>query len=754
MRAVSPSETSSNPPKGAWRTFSLYLGTGLVTLLLTWLSLDLFAADFSRPFEYSGDALATAAHFKTVFETGWYEFQSLLGAPNGQSYHDFPTADNLHPFAALILSSFVSNWVVGFNLYYVLGFPLAALSALWFFRRFRMPAALALALSVAFAIAPYHFQRGEAHLWLASYYAVPLGAGFLVMVLAGKSIWGFGKSGNRVLRVVLSPTTRTMLFLTLLASSSTYYGLFFIVLMLISSIAKFVATREKRPTLEGIFSAIFTAFVMLLNMLPDFIFRLANGPNPSGLARSASEVEYYGIKLTQLLLPWPGHRVPFLSEIRNLYDSSYPLPGENPALGLLGALGLTISLIFSAFAIAGFLRGRSLKSFEQKAFFGISSLSFLIFVSLIFSLTGGLSTVASFFTSSLRGWNRMSIMILLFSLAVLGLCIEFVLRKLRRGKRPYPLIVLLVGALLLGTAYVDQTPPNSSVNQQTAAAAFEENQRWFDELSSLQPEDGVILQLPYVPFPESVSFSGTLGTEQIIPYLHSGTLAWSAGGIKGRPRSDFPAELEKYSAEDVALLSAASGFSGILIDRAANGPFASDLVDNLAGFLGSDPLTSDSGRYAFFDLQDLRGSIKQGFTPEYLSRIKSLVTNPVTPYLTAGFRVLTDPESGLQEFELVEDVGTFNLQNDAGAAIAGTLKLEGEGVSSSDMRVTLSGIDIGLADTKPSTVLAPMVVQPGKAILSLQYLKKPVIFSKIQFEPLLIGEFLAVARESIRIRAD
>ena len=50
----------------------------------------------ASPFVYSNDATAVLAHFQTVLNTGWYEFKPQLGAPVGQTYHDFPQADNLH----------------------------------------------------------------------------------------------------------------------------------------------------------------------------------------------------------------------------------------------------------------------------------------------------------------------------------------------------------------------------------------------------------------------------------------------------------------------------------------------------------------------------------------------------------------------------------------------------------------------------------------------------------------------------------
>ncbi len=83
------------------------------------VALQLWNARLDVPFLYRGDALPTGAHFKTVIETGWYEYQPALGAPLGQTYHDFPAADNLHMIAARIIGFFVPDWPVAMNLYFL-----------------------------------------------------------------------------------------------------------------------------------------------------------------------------------------------------------------------------------------------------------------------------------------------------------------------------------------------------------------------------------------------------------------------------------------------------------------------------------------------------------------------------------------------------------------------------------------------------------------------------------------------------------
>src|SRR5690606_10866225 len=126
---------------------------------ITVVALELWNARLNVPLWYRGDSIANGAHFKTLREQPWYEFQPMLGAPHGQVLHDFPTADNLHFLAAKLIAFVTPDWATGMNLYFLLGFPLAAASALWLLRRLEVSRAIAVSVAIVFAIAPYHFVR-------------------------------------------------------------------------------------------------------------------------------------------------------------------------------------------------------------------------------------------------------------------------------------------------------------------------------------------------------------------------------------------------------------------------------------------------------------------------------------------------------------------------------------------------------------------------------------------------------------------
>lgn len=650
-----------------WRESDLllYLLTALVTGLVTVIALELWTARFDVPFTYTGDGIAIAAHFKTVMETGWYEFQPLLGAPFGQTYNDFPTADNLNFLAARVITLFTADSVVAMNLYFVLGFVAAALSALWLFRRLKLSSAVSLALAVVFAIAPYHFIRGEGHLWLASYYIVPLSMALVIMALRGEPLWARPAAGSTWRTWLVSPAVTTVVIVILTGTVQTYYAVFFLLLLAFAGVVRLIATGQWRRFWGAATVGVLTAIVMVVNMLPDIVFSWVNGANGMALERDRTETEWLGLKVAQLLLPWSGHRIPALKAIRDLYDTTYPLPSELPALGAIAAAGF-VALFLSLAYVAATGRNRRVRSelFTERftLFTGIAGLTF---VSFLFSTVGGLSTLVSFATSSLRGWNRLSIVIALLSLIGVGILLDAAVRALRSRLVSRPRFLAAVPAALvivvIGIAYVDQTPSGSPANDYVDA--WDADVGWFTTVDDALPAEALVLQLPYQPFPETVGPTGMQSTEVLIPYLHTTDIGWSGGGIRGRPRADWPAQFAGDDPAQIAVLAATAGFSGIHIDMDDMYPDdARELEAGLRLYLGEEPLESADGRYLFFSLLDEGTSIREQTTDVQRDATRARVFLPLTVEPDGAFVRWEFPD-GIDRPRALTDTPAFQLGN-------------------------------------------------------------------------------------------
>lgn len=590
------------------RTPLIYTIAAALAALAAWVTLDLWSFRWDVPLDYRGDALAVAAHIKTVIETGWYEYQPALGAPLGQTYHDYPTAENLHFMVAAVLGWFGLSWGAVMNVHFVLGFPLAAIALLWFLRRIGVTPIIGVALSVVFAIAPYHFSRGEGHLFLSWYWVVPLALGLIWSILRGDSVWGAREGMPKGLGHALGRSGGTVAILVLLGTASTYYSAFTLILGGIASLAALWVGRNFRRFLGAIAAAATLVLVLAANSAPDFIYRLLEGPNPGALQRTPVETEIYALKLTQLLLPASHHRFGPFAFLRSEYDTHYPLPSEGPALGLIAASGLIALVVVAFFVVA---RAANVNPFPLRSHKSLISslapLSFLACTALLFASVGGLSTLISFVSTSLRAWNRMSIVIAALALGAVGLLLDALVRAIAsrahaskaRASRALVAASVIAVALVAGALW-DQAPARDADARAKVVAEFESDAAFGAELEDQLGEGEMVFQLPYIAFPESPPTADALDSDQLRPYLHTSHLRFSGAGIRGRDAEGELAELGASATDNPQQFvsnSQAIGFAGVAIDTAAFDDRAVPAA--LAEELGGVTVSSPDGRFLF-----------------------------------------------------------------------------------------------------------------------------------------------------------
>lgn len=705
-----------------------YVASALATLVATAAALQLWRADWRVPFTYWGDAVAVATHFKTVIETGWYEAQPRLGAPVGQIYHDFPTADNLHFVAARVASWFTQDYGLAMNAYYVAGFVLAAVAAVWFLRVVRVSRTFTVALSVLFALAPYHFIRAEGHLWLASYYALPLGLVVVVRALRGDPLWGRRPGVHRGLDLLVGRGASTVVCLALVGTSSTYYGLFVLMFLAVGGLAAWIRDRDWRRLAGAAVGGVVLLATLLANMAPDLLYRMAHGPSVEGLVRGRAETELYALKLTQLLLPTPGHRVPFLREARGFYDSVYPLPSEQPSLGAVAAFGFVSAVVLAVVTLAGrsLVRTGALTPEQQARTRTLSHLSLLVLVGFLFATVGGLSTLVSFLTPALRGANRMSIVIAAFSLATVGVVLDAWLAGLARrwhGSGGVVSAVSVVAALgLVGVGFVDQVTPGAVPDYAGTRAQYLADEAFFGQVQRALPSDGLVFDLPYIAFPEGAPVNGVFYTEQLKAYLHTMGLRFSAGGIKGRASSDWP---EVQAAKDPAEMSAglaAVGFDAILVDHRALGSAAAEVDAGLAAVLGAPTVTSADGRWSLYPLAAERAEVEAGLSPAQIDRVAESVVGPVVPYPGEGTAVV---EPALEDedaaWRMTAETGVVTLDNsrDETISVRMTSRITSPDQSGS-ATFHVGDVDVPLNFVGGLAMLdAVLEVPPGRTVITL-----------------------------------
>ena len=562
------------------RSDALFAGAAMVLALVgAALVLELWRADLRVPFAYTGDATLNLTLIKDVLENPWYFHNPDLGAPNSQELYDYPviSQETLNLLLFRILGLGTGDPALVINLFFLLTFPLTALTAFIVLRRLDVSRGIALVIALLYAFLPYHFQRGEVHLFLAAYYAVPLGAYLALAVFRGDRL--FGRWRPTLITAVMCTVVAT-------ASGSGYYAVFTVVLVVVAALLRFVARRDREALVAG--GAVVAAIVAvsLVQLAPTIVYRAANGTNDQVAKRFWFESENYSLRLTNLLLPVDGHRIGALARWKDEYTTQIPqTEARSATLGLVASLGLVWLIAVALAACAGVGR-----RYELGLHAGLAALTV---TAVLVATTGGLSTFIAVIWPQIRAWNRLSVFIAFFSLVAVALLLGLLERRLRA-----PVFAGLL-ALVLAVGVYDQTTKAYVPPYEAVEAAWNDDAAFFSALEDRLPADARIVQVPYEPFPEPVNTPVGI-YEPAKAYLHSDDLHWSWGAMRGRPE-DWAATLAGKPAAEVVAAAREEGFTGILLDRLALGAAAQATETDFGRVLGN-PAQPPDDRYVFFRL--------------------------------------------------------------------------------------------------------------------------------------------------------
>ena len=603
----------------------------LSVLLMIW-ALQLPGVDLTMPFHYHGDGLLCAACTKGMTEQGWFLRNDALGTPYGMELYDYPLCDNLHLLGLKLLGSLVSPFTAC-NLYYLLTFPLTTLCSLLVLRHFRVSYAPALLVSLLFTFLPYHLVRNLIHLYLASYYLVPL----MVMVV----LWLFldpglfwDEEGKRRFRPGRNGLV-ACLICVLVASAGIYYAFFGCFFLVIAGLAASLGSRRWQPLLTGCCLVGVTALAVGGNLAPNLIYQLRHGPNVETVPREPWESEVYGLKFAQLVLPTTCHRWQLLDEIKNRYNTAgqglAPLFNENDScsLGVVGTVGF-LFLLGRLF----WRRHRSDKPSLPDALAMLNAWGFAL------AMVGGLGVLFALVCSPwIRCYNRICVYLAFFSLLALAVLLDRLWRS--SGSSATLRGICCLGLMLLcSLGMLDQTTGRGyfGPNYARSCREFTSDREHVRQIEAQLPARAMVFQLPYVPFVEHTP-QGTMQVhDHLLYYLHSKQLRWSYGGVKGRLSGIWYEQLSERPLRDMIEQLCYAGFSGIAIDRDGYADdHAADLEARLADLLGAEPLVSRDQRRAFFSLLDYGYTLRRQYDEAAWQGLHDYALRPVAFLWRDGF---------------------------------------------------------------------------------------------------------------------
>jgi len=543
-----------------------------LSLLVAILVLRLWRADLAIPFEYYGDANLQHLLLKGVLDRGWYFEHPALGAPHGLELYDYPVAngETLNLVVAGVLGLLGLGTAAALNVLYLLGFPLVGLTAFLALRRLGASQGSSLVCAVLYAVLPYHFIRGETHLFLSTYYAVPAGAYLALAVLGGDRI-------RLVAAVALAALVGT-------ASGSFYYAAFTILLVVVAAALRYLAVRDRRAVVTAGVVVGAVLAVSLLQLAPTLVYRAANGTNDEVAQRYRFESEVYSLKLTQLVLPIDEHRIGPLARLKQEYTEKFPPLDANAAsLGVVGTAGFAWLLAVVLGAIAG-----------RRAPGRHAALAGLALVAFLLGTIGGAGTLVAVVFDQMRAWNRLSIFIAFFALAAVALGLDALGRRVGR-----PAFVAALAAVLIVGVF-DQTSRAFIPRYEAVGAEWKLDAAFFSSLEDRLPSGASVVQLPYEPFPEPATVRQAI-YEPAKAYLHADGLRWSYGAIRGRD-DDWAAVNATKPAAELVRAAREARFSGILVDRLAYPDDGAAAEAELRQALGAAPERSTNTRFLFWRL--------------------------------------------------------------------------------------------------------------------------------------------------------
>ena len=577
------------------------------------------------PFQYAHapgddeeDATLDLMLIKNVHETGWFNTNPKLNAPFQQHWAEWPMGGDL--LAYTIKKGIVDatgDVPLTFNLFWLLTFPLTAMAAFPVLRKLRVSWSAALVGAVLYSLAPYHFRNGAGHENLAFYVGVP------IIVLLCMRVLGSDAALPRVRDLTSQAAWRQLgwmaLGTVLIAVTGIYYLAFLLCLLGICAVIGVLAGRKVgRLAIAAILGA-FGLLASTVANLPTLLYRFQHPANILGVPdRRLGVAEIYPLRIVELFSPATGHRFgPFAFIADQLYAPGHRGPGT-AVLGIAASAGVVVAFFA---VVTRAVRRAPHRSWSFEARIGI-----VIVSALVLGTGGGLSRALELVgLSGIRAWNRIAIVIAFAGTVVFARLLDrarvAIARPRDRARRVIPRAAWATGgALIIVLGALDQASPALLPKPQDRAGLWRRDGAFVATIERRLPKNAMVFQLPVADFPEHGAVE-ELSAHDLIKegYLHSKTLRWSAGGIRGRSGEwQWPAF--DLSTRMLVRGLTAMGFSAITVDRNGFADHGNHRVALLTTLLGP-PIADDGTHLLAWDLRPAASTLLAGLGDQQRHRV-------------------------------------------------------------------------------------------------------------------------------------
>jgi phosphoglycerol transferase len=582
-----------------------WLGFGVIfsfefasVLLLGWP--DGLIPSIRLPYVFAGDALLSQWLAQRAID-GWVLTNPRSGFPFGSSLYDYPNSDSGSFLIYKLLGNLTHSVYSAVDLYFLLGFPVIFAVAFVVLRSFGIRKVYSAMSALLFTFAPFHLSRlFYGHDLYTLYFGIPL---FFYygrnLFLHGQTHWELKKPA-RIVGFVL--------IVAALSSFSVYYAFFGIIVLVVCGIAGSGRTGKFRPFVNA---ALFCGAIVIgvvLNLLPNIVYRETHSANPEVAARVPMESEIFALKTVHLLLPQPYHRIEAFGAFARKYDATFPLSNTTSSLGIVGTVGFLSIILAAGAALAGRRVGQHL-----------AFASIVVLALLLTSTVGGFNVLFALFVSPLiRGWDRVSIFIDFGALLAVALMLERA-KWIDGDDYAWILRPFFAAAVITTIGLWDQTPVSYRDAVDTAFKKASADEGFVRKIEASMPKGAAIYQLPYIAFPESAPLNHLVVYQLGTAFYNSEDLRWSFGGMAGRQGDLFYRALAEETVEKQLDVVRRLGFSGIYIDRRGYADHGTKIVAEFASALADEkPVEGDDGNVVFLKIPEHAALPPEGLTDEQL----------------------------------------------------------------------------------------------------------------------------------------
>lgn len=604
--------------------------SGLATTLIMIYALRLWRADLFCSFTAdNGQSSFTQMLIQNLMETGRLETSSRLGGQNGQQLWGLASSDALHAGILLLISLFTRSSVATQNIYFLLSFPLATMSAVLALRSLRLTPAVSVFSGILYAFMPYHFWRGTEDLLLSAYYMVPLGLCLALWTMDGRLHLAFSrkqslKENVRANRHLLGP----LVIALAMSSTGLHYAFFAAVLVLVSILWRVIRDHQFTRAAGGGFLSLLTLlFGVFLNRLPAIFYVLSAGKTVTPYNHIISTGETYSLKLIDLIIPNSMHQTWTFRYMVSVFRAAEPVTNENTsvALGIFGACGLLLLLFYPIFL--------SRPDTPEKKLY--RNLSVLLYTALLLSSFGGFSSVLYRYAfQDVYAYYQICVFIFFLSLAALSLFMDAVLygkgsstqkapARKEKGTRTGRLAKVIAAGRgytshtvciyrkhraklavfllpFLFVALFDLIPFEAAYSYAESKAVVTQRQVFFAAAEQSAGDDAHVFVLPYSPFYKSDDSTTADAYTGLIPYLYTESLHFSSGAVRDSESDMWYRNMSTLHGEELLSALRESGYTAIYFDlRKDTDKSSRKSLNELANLVGRQPIP-DQNKQIYF----------------------------------------------------------------------------------------------------------------------------------------------------------